>query len=165
MAPTLTAMPYAPRPRTLPIVALAALLTSACGGDTAIGSADVASSAVAAGAEYPATNNPNLAVAVQFPAARSAEPLDGRLLLLVSTDSTREPRFQVSDGGDTQLVFGTDVDGWMPDTPVRVDAGADGYPLQSLAQLPPGRYWVQAFLNRYETFTRSDGHTIKLPTD
>jgi hypothetical protein len=113
----------------------------------------------------PATRDEGLVVHARFPAARSAAPLDGRLLLLVSTDSTREPRFQVSDGAGTQLVFGVDVDGWRPDTDAPVDARAVGYPLPSLRELPAGRYWVQAVLNRYETFHRADGHVVKLPPD
>jgi len=104
-------------------------------------------------------------VLVTYPAARSRTPLDGRLLLLVSTDSTREPRFQVSDGSGTQLVFGVDVDAWAPDAEATVDAAAFGYPVRSVATLPAGRYWVQALLNRYETFHRGDGHTVKLPPD
>jgi len=52
--------------------------------------------------------------AVSFPAERSAAPLDGRMLLLLSTDGDTEPRFQVSDGPATQLVFGADVDGLKP---------------------------------------------------
>jgi hypothetical protein len=106
-----------------------------------------------------------LRVEITYPAARGAGPLDGRLLLLVSTDSTAEPRFQVSDAHDTQLVFGVDVEGWRPGTVRTVDAGAAGYPLASLAELPRGRYRVQALLNRYETFRRADGHVVKLPPD
>ena len=109
--------------------------------------------------------NEGLSVRVRFPAARSSDALDGRLLLLVSTDSSSEPRFQVSDGASTQLVFGTDVEGWRPDTDAIVDAKAIGYPLHSLDELPAGRYWVQAVLNRYETFRRADGHVVKLPPD
>ncbi|MDX2192516.1 MAG: hypothetical protein NW201_04115 [Gemmatimonadales bacterium] len=104
-------------------------------------------------------------VHVTFPASRSAAPLDGRLLLLISTDSTREPRFQLADGPNTQLVFGLDVDRWKPGAAATVDAKATGYPLASLAELPPGRYWVQAVLNRYETFRRADGKVVKLPPD
>jgi len=104
-------------------------------------------------------------VAVTFPSTRSAAPLDGRLLLLVSTDSTAEPRFQIGDGPGTQLVFGMDVDGWAPGVEAIVDATAFGYPQRSLTSVPAGRYWVQALLNRYETFRRSDGHTVKLPPD
>jgi hypothetical protein len=106
-----------------------------------------------------------LRVAVTFPRARSAAPIDGRLLLLVSADSSAEPRFQISDGPETQLVFGVDVEGWRAGEERVVDARADGYPLASLAELPPGRYRVQAMVNRYETFRRSDGHTVKLPPD
>jgi hypothetical protein len=103
--------------------------------------------------------------AVIFPPQRSATPLDGRLLLMIAADSTNEPRFLIEDGPGTQLVFGIDVEGWVPGTPVIVDQAAFGYPLRSLAQLPPGRYVVQALLNRYETFRRADGQVVKLPPD
>jgi hypothetical protein len=106
-----------------------------------------------------------LKFAVSFPAQSSPAPLDGRLLLLLSNDGTAEPRFQISDGAATQLVFGIDVDGLAPGAEAVIDASAFGYPLPSLADLPAGDYYVQALLNRYETFVRSDGHTVKLPPD
>jgi hypothetical protein len=106
-----------------------------------------------------------LRFAVSFPAERSKTPLDGRLLLLISTDGKAEPCFQISDGPNTQLVFGVDVDGLAPGAEALVDASAFGYPLRSLAGLPPGEYYVQALLHRYETFHRSDGHVVKLPMD
>lgn len=104
-------------------------------------------------------------VRVTLPASRATAPLDGRLLFYVSADTTGEPRFQVSDAVATAQVFGVDVDGWRPGTATALDAGAFGYPLASLRDLPPGRYRVQALLNRYETFRRSDGHTVKLAPD
>ena len=107
----------------------------------------------------------NLRFAVSFPSERSSTPLDGRLLLLVSKNNEREPRFQINEDLNTQQVFGIDVDGMKPDTEAIVDARAFGYPVHSLGQLPPGEYWVQALLHRYETFKRSDGHTVKLPMD
>jgi hypothetical protein len=106
-----------------------------------------------------------LKFAVSFPAAKSDRPLDGRILLLVSNDGSAEPRNQISDGATTQLIFGLDVDGWKPGTAAIVDASAFGYPLQSIAEIPAGDYFIQALLNCYETFTRSDGHTVKLPPD
>ena len=108
---------------------------------------------------------PGPVVHVVFPRERSAGPLDGRLLLLVSVDSTDEPRFQISDDPPTQQLFGTDVEGWRPDRAQRVDARAFGYPLRSLRALPRGRYLVQAVLNRYETFRLGDGRVVKLPPD
>ena len=41
----------------------------------------------------------------------------------------------------------------------------DGYPVRTLADVPPGDYYVQALLNIYETFHRADGKTIKLAPD
>ena len=46
-----------------------------------------------------------------------------------------------------------------------MDAAAAGYPIKSLRDVPPGEYYVQAVLHRYETFHRADGHTVKLPMD
>jgi hypothetical protein len=106
-----------------------------------------------------------LQFAISFPETSSKETIDGRILLLVSTDSSREPRFQISEDLDTQQVFGVDVDGLKPGQETMVGATAFGYPVRSLAQVPAGDYTVQALLHRYETFKRSDGHTVKLPMD
>ncbi|MYF78153.1 MAG: hypothetical protein F4174_12725, partial [Acidobacteria bacterium] len=38
---------------------------------------------------------------VTFPADRSSEPLDGRLVLMHSQDDTSEPRIQIVDGPDS----------------------------------------------------------------
>ncbi|HUI78312.1 MAG TPA: alpha/beta hydrolase-fold protein [Bryobacteraceae bacterium] len=102
---------------------------------------------------------------ISFPPERSAAPLDGRLLLLLSTDFSDEPRKQINDTPKTQIVFGIDVDALSPGQGAVVDESAYGYPIRSLAQVPPGEYNVQAVLHRYETFHRSDGHTVKLPMD
>ena len=102
---------------------------------------------------------------ISFPAERSKTPLDGRLLLLISTNDKAEPRFQITASADTQLVFGIDVDGLAPGVEAVIDASSFGYPLRSLAELPRGEYFVQALLHRYETFHRADGHIVKLPMD
>lgn len=102
---------------------------------------------------------------VSFPAERSRTPLDGRLLLLISTDGSQEPRMQINDSAKTQQVFGIDVDGLKPGQRAVIDAGAFGYPVRSLSDIPPGKYFIQALLHKYETFRRSDGHTVKLPMD
>ena len=103
--------------------------------------------------------------AVSFPATLANEPLDGRLVLMLSTDESAEPRFQILDGPTTQQAFGVDVENWRPETDTVIDSQAVGYPRESLADVPPGTYTVQALLHRYETFTRADGHTVKLPMD
>ena len=113
-----------------------------------------------------ATQAPRPGFAVRFGAEVSKEPLDGRLLLLISTDDSKEPRFQISGTSlKTQQVFGIDVEGLKPGQDAFFDASVLGHPLESLAELPAGTYNVQALLHRYETFHRADGHTVKLPMD
>ena len=102
---------------------------------------------------------------ISFPAERSAQPLDGRMLLLLSTDPSDEPRMQINDTPATQMVFGVTVDGLKPGEPVVVNDKAWGYPVRSLRDVPAGEYYVQALLNVYETFHRADGKTIKLAAD
>jgi hypothetical protein len=102
---------------------------------------------------------------VTFPASLSAQPLDGRLLLVLSNDPSDEPRNQIDDTPRSQMVFGLTVDGWKAGQPAVVDAAAWGYPVRSLNSVPEGEYTVQVVLNKYETFHRSDGKTVKLHMD
>ena len=102
---------------------------------------------------------------ISFPEELSKMPLDGRLLLMISLDERPEPRFQVNDSLATQLIFGIDVDCLKPGERAVIDKSVFGYPLRSLSEVPPGEYYVQALLHRYETFNRADGHTVKLPMD
>ena len=95
----------------------------------------------------------------------SEQAQDGRLLLLLANNNTTEPRFQISDGLSTQLVFGIDVDGLNPGQEITIDETAFGFPKQRLIDIPAGEYFVQALLNRYETFNLKTGHIVKLPPD
>jgi hypothetical protein len=104
-------------------------------------------------------------VAVTFAGATSATPLDGRLLLMISTDRSAEPRTQINNSPSTQQIFGIDVDGWKPGQEAVFDPAVLGYPVESLRDVPAGSYRVQALLHKYETFRRGDGHTVKLPMD
>src|ERR1700712_1281511 len=104
-------------------------------------------------------------ITVSFPTARSAQPLDGRLLLLLSNDPSDEPRMQIDDTPRSQMVFGTTVDAWKPGTPMTITDAASGYPIRKLSEVPPGDYTIQALLNIYQTFHRADGKTIKLAPD
>jgi hypothetical protein len=117
------------------------------------------------GAVCPAGAATATVFSVSFPKSWSDKPLDGRILLILSTDASEEPRMQINDTPKTQIIFGVDVDGMQPGQARIVDASAAGYPIKSLRDVPPGEYLVQAVLHRYETFHRADGHTVKLPMD
>jgi hypothetical protein len=94
------------------------------------------------------------------------QPQSGRVLLMLSRVEKPEPRFQINDGLATQLVFGMDINDLKPGEEIVLDQNNTfGFPIESMANIPPGEYFVQALLNRYETFTLSTGHTVLLPPD
>ena len=105
--------------------------------------------------------------AVSFPVGRSAAPLDGRIILLLSRDLTREPRSHVSPDEPlaSPYIFGLNVVGMAGGHAVVIDDGAFGWPARKLSQVPAGEYLVQAVLNRYETYHMGDGRILKLAPD
>lgn len=102
---------------------------------------------------------------VSIDPALNQPELDGRLLLLLSKNSNAEPRFQVNDALQTQLVFGMDVNQWKAGTTQLMDVQAYGYPVERLKDVPAGDYYIQVLLHKYETFHLKTGQTVKLPMD
>ncbi len=102
---------------------------------------------------------------ISFSTEISSQALDGRILLMISTRNNNEPRFQINDGANTQLIFGINIDDLKPGEQAFMDASVLGYPLQSISKIPAGEYFVQALLHKYETFHLADGHVVKLPMD
>ncbi len=102
---------------------------------------------------------------IRLPDSLSKKPLHGRLLLLFSANPGIEPRFSLANGPQTQQVFGMDVENWLPGTTKLFSTAAFGYPVEKLADLPAGEYYVQALLHVYEIFPRKDGHVLRLPMD
>ena len=90
---------------------------------------------------------------------------DGRLLLMISNNNRAEPRFQINDSHNTQMIFGVDVESWDANKKIVIDSEAIGYPIKSIKEIQEGEYYVQAFLHKYETFNLSTGYTVKLPMD
>ena len=93
------------------------------------------------------------------------QPVDGRVLVILAPSGEEEPRFQVAPGVQAVQVFGANVDAFLPDNAVRIDDQTLGYPVASLADVPPGTYVAQAVLHKYETFRLATGHEVKLPMD
>lgn len=91
--------------------------------------------------------------------------LDGRLMLLFSNNNNEEPRFQITHGPQSQLVYGMNVADVKPGQTVKFDLESFGFPIQNIKDIPEGEYYVQALLHTYETFNLSTGQTVKLPMD
>jgi len=115
--------------------------------------------AAAAAAVPPGRAAAPVRFAVSIDPSVRAEPASGRILLLVS----RTERF--APGVNGTPVFGRNVEALKPGETAVVDDSAFGYPVRSLADLPDGDYFVQAWLNVYTTFHRSDGKTVELHMD
>ena len=99
---------------------------------------------------------------ISFPAERSAQALDGRLLLLLSTDPSAEPRFQINDAPiRSSSSASTSRTGSRAGGRRRMERPS-ATPF-GLSQFKPGEYTVQALLNRYETFHLADGRVAQAP--
>ncbi|HEV2386300.1 MAG TPA: alpha/beta hydrolase-fold protein [Candidatus Acidoferrales bacterium] len=97
---------------------------------------------------------------ISIPQSIAAQPITGRVFVFITNDGSREPRFQAGSWSLRAPFFGKDVDQLQPGQPVTIDASTLGYPPGSLRDIPEGDYHVQALLNVYTRFPRSDGHTI-----
>lgn len=103
---------------------------------------------------------------ILFDDSMYAMPQNGRLLVMLSDDAGAEPRFQINDKPGSQMVFGIDVNDLAPGAARIFDGKAFfGYPIESLADVPAGDYYLQALFHVYETFQRADGHVVQLPMD
>ena len=119
------------------------------------------------GAHETAAATEGTTFAVGFPTERSSKALDGRVILLLSRDFSREPRSHVEPDEPlaSPYLFGLTVDGLAPGSKAVLDDSAFGWPATHLSGIPAGDYFVQAVLNRYEEFRMADGRTLKLPPD
>ena len=109
-------------------------------------------------------NGSGLKFVVEHPKDEHGTVLEGRVLLFLSKNNTEEPRFQISDKSSTGFVFGIDINSKQSPETI-VDNKAFGYPVTSIDQIPPGEYYAQALLHKYETFNLKTGHTVNLPMD
>ena len=109
-------------------------------------------------------NGSGLKFVVEHPKDEHGTVLEGRVLLFLSKNNTEEPRFQISDKSSTGFVFGIDINSKQSSETI-VDNKAFGYPVTSIDQIPPGEYYAQALLHKYETFNLKTGHTVNLTMD
>lgn len=94
-----------------------------------------------------------------------AGPITGRVYVAISriADSSGTPIRRTGESGDP--LFGTNVENLAAGRSAVIDASAFGHPVQSLRDIPAGRYRVQPFVNVYTKFARADGKTVWLHMD
>src|ERR1700691_1121102 len=80
-------------------------------------------------AQHAAATHPAASFAISYPAAQRDTPLDGRIILLLSRDLTREPRSHVEPNEPlaSPYLFGLNVDGLAPRTAAVLNDTAFGW--------------------------------------
>lgn len=92
---------------------------------------------------------------IRFTTSVHVAPITGRLFLILARNDGTEPRLQ-----RPLELLGIDVHAIGPGEPVVIDGATSGFPKRRLDDVAAGDYFVQAVLNVYTEFHRTDGHTI-----
>jgi len=102
---------------------------------------------------------------VSVPASLRAEPVTGRMFVILTKDSAPEPREQAGSFDSSVPFFGLDVAQLAPGTAAVIDDQTLGFPVRRLREMPAGDYYIQAVLNVYSRFPRADGRVLWLHDD
>jgi len=74
---------------------------------------------------------------------------EGRLLVIFQRDNEEEPRFYERwPVADAPLLYGVDVDRWPVGEKRKVQDELLGFPLATVEEIPPGKWYVQALLDQ-----------------
>ena len=100
---------------------------------------------------------------VTIPDSLCSELVTGRMFVIIAKNDEREPRNQVGRTGTP--FWGVDVVDLKAGEAAIINDKLIGSPLESLAEIPEGDYYVQALFNKYTKFERSDGHVLWMHKD
>ncbi len=114
---------------------------------------------------FACSKNENPIIEVTYNNKLSNESFNGRLLVMISKDGSKEPRYQINDTKDTGILVGKNVENWKSGNVEGFNSKTLAYPIENLGELDNGEYYIQALLHKYETFNLSNGKTVKLPMD
>ena len=77
-----------------------------------------------------------------------SSPQSGRLFVVMSSKNVPEPRLTVGQTGlDASPMFGRDIGNFASGVTATIDETCAAFPINSLALLPPGDYFVQALFD------------------
>ncbi|MGH2646880.1 MAG: hypothetical protein ACRDE8_04900, partial [Ginsengibacter sp.] len=102
----------------------------------------------------------NHSFSISFARSAHQTPVTGRVFLAISRQAQPEPRYEAGSYFASVPFWGKDVDQLEPGKNVVIDTSVLGYPIANLRDLPEGDYYIQAVLNVYTQYHRTDGHTI-----
>ena len=97
---------------------------------------------------------------ISFPPSAHAGPITGRVFVAIGKSESPEPVQQIGSWTGSTPFFGADIDELPAGRFAVIDGHTPGYPAAWLKDVPAGDYYVQALMNVYTQFHRSDGHVI-----
>jgi hypothetical protein len=97
---------------------------------------------------------------IAVPSGAHAAPITGRVFIILSRHASNDLREDIGSWAQETPFFGADVSALAPGNAATIDTNTLGYPLKSLREIPAGDYYVQALVNVYTEFHRSDGHAV-----
>jgi pimeloyl-ACP methyl ester carboxylesterase len=89
----------------------------------------------------------SLRFAISLDSSLQSQPYTGRLYVVVSSESSREPRLSMGDWFAPAQVFSVDVNELAPEKPALIDGRSRGYP-KKFTELVAGEYQVQGIARR-----------------
>jgi len=110
-----------------------------------------------------AQSSPATRFEITVPSSIHAEPITGRVYIMIARSGEREPRLQIGRQGEP--FFGRDIENLRPGSAAVIDQTDIGWPVEYLSELPAGDYYVQGFVNIYSEFRRADGHVLWMHDD
>ncbi len=106
---------------------------------------------------------PGLRFEISFPASAHAQPVTGRVFVMISR-TPNGSRGSRSGGPACRSSAATSRRSRRGRRRV-IDQTDLGSPVESLTDIPPGEYFVQALVNVYTEFKRADGHVVWMHDD
>ena len=103
-----------------------------------------------------------LSFEVSFPPSAHGGPITGRVFVM---SHARRPRAAAADRPHRRAVLRPRCRASRAGAPATIDGTDLGTPVADMAEIPPGDYWVQAFVNVYSEFKRADGHVLWMHDD
>ena len=111
-----------------------------------------------------AQSKPPIRFEITVPSSIRSDPITGRVYVMITRNGEREPRLQLNQA-DGIPFFGRDVERLKLGVAAYIDDSDLGFPVGSMREIPPGEYFVQAFVNLYSEFKRADGHVVWMHDD
>lgn len=83
-------------------------------------------------------SNLSYKISISIPDSLAKEVKYGRVILMFSKHKDKEPQFEITNGTETQIAFGNNVENWQKGHFISFNETEFGFPIHKLSDIPPG---------------------------